>query len=154
MVRHLKFATENDIMEFIRKNFPAHSYYSSAYYKNPEAQRMDEKGWMGADLIFDLDADHMVKGNVTYEEMLSIVKKEAKKLIYEFLLNDFGLEKKDISVFFSGGRGYHIHVRNNKVYNLGSDERREIVSYITASNMNFESFIDDQLKKGKICKGD
>ncbi|MDP8012075.1 MAG: DNA primase catalytic subunit PriS [Thermoplasmata archaeon] len=147
MVRHLKFSSENEIMEFIRKNVPAHSYYSSAYYKNPEAQKMDEKAWMGADLIFDLDADHMVSGNVSYEEMLNIVKREAKKLIYEFLLNDFGFENRDINLVFSGGRGYHIHIRNNKVLNLGSDERREIVSYITASNMNFETFINDQLLK-------
>ncbi|MGC8672801.1 MAG: DNA primase catalytic subunit PriS [Thermoplasmata archaeon] len=150
MVRHMGFSSENEIIDFLIKNLPAHAYYSSAYYRDPKAQRMDDKGWMGADLIFDLDADHMVSGNFTYEEMLSVVKKEAKKLIYEFLLEDFGFNKKDLSIFFSGGRGYHIHVRNNKIYQLDSDERREIVSYITASNMSFDSFIKEQLMKGKI----
>ncbi|MCD6480148.1 hypothetical protein J7L65_05120, partial [Candidatus Bathyarchaeota archaeon] len=33
-------------------------YYSSAYYENPEAE-MERKGWLGADLIFDIDADHI-----------------------------------------------------------------------------------------------
>lgn len=150
MVRHLRFSSENELRDYIIKNLPAHSYYSSAYYREPEAQKMNDKGWMGADLIFDLDADHIVSGEYTYEEMLSIVKKEAKKLIYEFLLEDFGFDKKDLSIIFSGGRGYHIHLRNNKIYDLGSDERREIVSYITASNMSFDSFIKEQILKGKI----
>ncbi len=142
MIRHLKFSSENEIMNFIIKNVPSNSYYSSAYYKKPDAQKMDEKEWLGADLIFDLDADHIVSGETTYEDMLFIVKKETKKLIENFLLSDFGFDEKDLEIVFSGGRGYHIHVRNEKIYSLKSDERRELVSYITASNMDFMDLIN------------
>ena len=38
---------------------------------------MGEKGWCGADLIFDLDADHIVKG--PYDQMLSRVKTRDRK---------------------------------------------------------------------------
>ncbi len=142
MIRHLKFSSENEIMNFMVKNVPSHSYYSSAYYKKPDAQKMEEKEWLGADLIFDLDADHIVSGETTYENMLGIVKKETKKLIENFLLSDFGFDEKDLEIVFSGGRGYHIHVRNEKIYSLKSDERRELVSYITASNMDFMDLIN------------
>ena len=29
-----------------------------AYYENPDFD-MDKKGWIGADLVFDIDADHI-----------------------------------------------------------------------------------------------
>ncbi|MBD6956146.1 MAG: DNA primase catalytic subunit PriS, partial [Thermoplasmatales archaeon] len=141
MIRHIKFNSENEVRNFLVQNIPAHSYYSSAYYRYPEKQRMEEKEWLGADLIFDLDADHMVKGQVEYEEMLEIVKRGVKKIIDDFLIPDFGFDPEKISIVFSGGRGYHIHVRQEKVYSLGSDERRELVNYITGENANFYSFI-------------
>ncbi|MVT13427.1 MAG: DNA primase catalytic subunit PriS [Euryarchaeota archaeon] len=141
MIRHIKFNSEGDLKRFLVENIPAHSYYSSAYYRYPERQRMEEKEWLGADLIFDLDADHIVKGSVSYEEMLDIVKAGVKRIIDDYLIPDLGIDPRNISIVFSGGRGYHIHVRQGNVYNLGSDERREIVNYITGENANFNSFI-------------
>ena len=103
---------------------------------------MDEKGWLGADLIFDLDADHIsrVKG-MPYEQMLEEVKGEIKKIVDQYLLGDFGLDEKHILVSFSGGRGYHIHARDPRLWRLGSHERREIVDYITGTDLDTEAFI-------------
>jgi DNA primase small subunit len=39
---------------------------------------MKEKFWKGADLIFDLDADHLRKAPKSYSEMLELVKKETQ----------------------------------------------------------------------------
>ncbi|MBS7619135.1 DNA primase small subunit PriS [Candidatus Bathyarchaeota archaeon] len=58
MIRHLSFNNEDQLRSAIVENTPAHIYYSSAYYKNPEAE-MDKKCWLGADLVFDIDADHI-----------------------------------------------------------------------------------------------
>lgn len=58
MVRHKGFARIEDLRVFIKKNVPSNVYYSSAYYSLPEA-KMDEKGWLGSDLFFDIDADHI-----------------------------------------------------------------------------------------------
>ncbi|MDH7507545.1 MAG: DNA primase small subunit domain-containing protein, partial [Candidatus Thermoplasmatota archaeon] len=58
------------------------------------------------------------------------VKKEFYKLVNDFLLNDFGFDEKYIELYFSGGRGYHCHVKDPKILNLDSSERREIVDYI------------------------
>ncbi|MEM3769595.1 MAG: DNA primase small subunit domain-containing protein [Candidatus Bathyarchaeia archaeon] len=37
---------------------PSDAYHSCAYYENPTAE-MERKGWLGADLIFDIDVDHI-----------------------------------------------------------------------------------------------
>ena len=111
MRRHKAFSRENEAFDYIRGMVPAHVYHSAAYYRFPGAATMKEKQWQGADLIFDLDADHLPAKARSYAEMLSNVKTETTKLL-DFLLEDFGFPENNISVVFSGGRGYHIHVRD------------------------------------------
>jgi len=137
--RHLSFAKISDLHEFLIRNVPAHAYYSSAYYETPGAPTMDEKGWRGADLIFDLDADH-IRGaeDLTFEEMLDLVKKETLRVIDDFLVRDFGFGEEEIRVVFSGGRGFHIHVPSDAVIALKSHERREIVDYITGTDLDMD----------------
>lgn len=150
MRRHRAFTTSTALVSYLRKNAPAHVYYSSALYERPSAE-MDEKGWLGADLIFDLDADHIVDDKRSYPEMLDIVKKETLKLL-DFLIGDFGFEEDLIEIVFSGSRGYHVHVRDESVRKLGSKERREIVDYVTARGMKIGRFIVDAVivdEKGK-----
>lgn len=59
MIRHLGFKDATSLKEYLVKNVPMHLYYSSAYYENPQAEEMNLKNWEGADLIFDVDADHI-----------------------------------------------------------------------------------------------
>lgn len=143
MNRHLGFRHRDDLGNFLRSRSPASAYYSTAYYRTPDAGTMNEKEWLGADLIFDLDADHIEGAEkLSYQEMLEKVKEEFKKLIYDFLLTDFGFREKDIQVVFSGGRGYHIHIHRQDVLALTSHERREIVDYITGAGLDMEKFVE------------
>ena len=72
MNRHVKFGTMEEVNNYLKKMAPAHSYHSVAYYKEPGSKTMVEKKWQGADLIFDLDADHLPemeevkKGKITF----------------------------------------------------------------------------------------
>ena len=59
MIRHMQFADEVSLRDHLVHKTPAHLYYSSAYYKDPQAPDMNSKGWSGADLVFDVDADHI-----------------------------------------------------------------------------------------------
>lgn len=140
MRRHIAFSKRSHFISFIQQMIPAHIYYSSAFYQKPDAPTMGEKGWMGAELIFDLDLDHLknVK-NIGYEEGLRIVKEEFKKLVEEFLLDDFGFPQNRLQLYFSGGRGYHCHVVDPQVFRLTSSERREIVDYIIGTGLNEET---------------
>ncbi|MCJ7445325.1 MAG: hypothetical protein MUO26_12520 [Methanotrichaceae archaeon] len=89
MHRHKSYLNRGEIVDYILGMIPAHVYHSAAYYQRPAARTMNEKEWQGADLIFDLDADHLRKASKSYPEMLELVKKETLKLI-NFLLADFG----------------------------------------------------------------
>lgn len=59
MIRHMSFQDVEELKEYLAFKTPAHMYYSSAYYANPQDQNMNRKGWNGADLVFDIDADHI-----------------------------------------------------------------------------------------------
>jgi DNA primase small subunit len=55
--RHIALPTETELHKYLRNNPPMHAYHSSSYYLDPKAD-MSQKGWCGADLVFDIDADH------------------------------------------------------------------------------------------------
>ena len=57
MHRHIELPTLNDLHRYLMNNTPMHAYHSSSYYEAPTAD-MAQKGWLGADLVFDIDADH------------------------------------------------------------------------------------------------
>ena len=137
--RHLSFSKASEIRDFLVRQVPAHVYHSSAYYASPGAPTMNEKSWLGADLIFDLDADHLrgVEG-MSYPEMLAQVKVAFIRLLDDFLMGDLGFDESEIRIVFSGGRGYHAHVMSEDVLGLRSHERREIVDYITGTDLEME----------------
>lgn len=139
VMRHLSFPTRAELKKYLVEQVPSHAYYSCAYYEDPDAPTMAEKGWLGADLIFDLDADHVdgTKG-LPYEKMLERVKEEVIRLIDEFLLGDLGFDGDNLKVAFSGGRGYHVHVNDPRVMRLSSHERREIVDYVTGTDLDID----------------
>jgi DNA primase small subunit len=127
MRRHIGFFGRDELFQYIQNLIPQHCYYSTAYYEKPDAGTMAEKGWCGADLIFDLDADHIVHG--PYDLMLARVKEETEKLI-AMLTVEFGMDPKTIDLVFSGGRGYHVHVKDIAFRGWGSAERRELIDYV------------------------
>ncbi len=153
MVRHLSFNKKIIFNKFLINRYPAHCYYSSAYYTIPDAPTMQEKKWMGAELIFDLDSDHLPNAEkLNYEQQLNLVKKEFYKLVNDFLLNDFGFNEKYIRLYFSGGRGYHCHVEDPKILHLDSSERREIVDYITGRDLKEKLLFSEKITNTRKLK--
>ncbi|MHA1671656.1 MAG: DNA primase small subunit domain-containing protein [Promethearchaeota archaeon] len=72
------------------------------------------------------------------DKCLDIAKKEIIKLIDKFLLPDFALDVEKINIAFSGHRGYHLKIEDPRIRTLTSDQRREIVDYLTGENISFE----------------
>ena len=143
----MAFADQPSFSRFLTSRVPTHVYYSTALYQTPSASTMDAKVWKGADLIFDLDADHIpgVDG-LTYEEMLARVKKEMVRLLDDFILDDLGFSEDDLEVTFSGGRGYHAHIYSDKVLHLKSHERSEIVDYVAGTDLDFDWVFPEKTK--------
>jgi len=154
MIRHISFDKKKKLLSFLGERAPQHVYYSSAYYQIPDAPTMQEKNWMGAELIFDLDSDHLPNAEtMSYSEQLSAVKKEFKKLVEEFLLDDFGFDEKHLELYFSGGRGYHCHVKDPAIFDLDSNERRELVDYITGRDLQDSIIFHEQVTGRKQYGG-
>ncbi|HEV8359599.1 MAG TPA: DNA primase catalytic subunit PriS [Candidatus Thermoplasmatota archaeon] len=146
VVRHTSFRSEPDLRSYLVREGPAHVYYSTAYYENPRADAMKDKGWLGADLIFDLDADHIEAAkDKGFEDMLKLIQREAVKLAHDFLLGDLGFRPDQLRVVFSGGRGYHLHVQAPEVFSLGSAERREIVDYVEGVGLDLERVLGERV---------
>ena len=146
MMRHTAFEKKIQITDFLKERAPSDVYYSSAYYKTPDAPTMQDKNWMGAELIFDLDSDHIRDAKeLSYEKQLELVKKEFYKLVNDFLISDFGFNEKYVDLYFSGGRGYHCHVRDPKILSLDSGERREVVDYITGRDLKDSLVFHEQI---------
>ena len=130
MVRHQSAFDVGDLGTFLARERPRHVYFSAGRYEDPGARSMDEKGWLESDLVFDLDADHLPgvdEEEDSYASMLATCKDALERLL-AFLDDDFGFE--EMTVVFSGGRGYHVHVRDESVRGLDREQRREVVDFV------------------------
>ena len=170
MVRHRSATSLNGLRTLLCEAKPSDVYHSCAYYENPEVG-MDKKGWRGADLVFDIDADHIPtscdkvhdewtcgkcgssgKGATPEicpacagqkfdartwpcERCIGSAREETAKLL-DMLEQDFGFPENEVRVFFSGHRGYHVHVETEAVRTLDAMARKEIVDYITGFGLD------------------
>jgi DNA primase small subunit len=164
MVRHKAFKDFAAFSDSLLSLIPSDVYYSTAYYKRPDFD-MDQKGWLGSDVVFDVDADHIDTpckethdmwicpqcketrrglkpakcpkcGHEKLDEKpwlcdrcLIAAKEEVLKLI-QFLSEDFGVKSEEMHLFFSGHRGYHLHLISERLKTLDDVQRREIVDYV------------------------
>jgi len=145
MRRHIGFGSSDELRNYIRNLVPRHAYYSTAFYAKPDAGTMAEKEWCGAELIFDLDADHIVRG--PYDRMLARVKEETEKLL-AILTGEFGMDPRQIELVFSGGRGYHVHVLDIAFRTWGSAERRELIDYVCGIGIDPAIMLSGKLPPG------
>ncbi len=182
MVRHRRFEQIGNLRAVLADTVPSDVYHSCAYYENPDFA-MDKKGWIGSDVVFDIDADHIptpcnkihdefkcVKcgfqgRGITPEECpccgatkfenriwacdlcIKAARIEVAKLL-ELLENDFGLSEDEMRVFFSGHRGYHLHIENETVRSLDAMARKEIVDYTIGLGIRLFDKKEKEKKKG------
>jgi len=136
-IRHKGFSDMNSVRQFITERSMHSCFYSTAYWDRPFELKMSDKIWRGADLIFDLDGDHLP--GVTDKDfpgMLEVIQEQAWSLWNDFLEPEFGFDEKYLQVTFSGHRGFHLHYRDPSLFHLDSEARREIVSYIRGEGVD------------------
>jgi len=173
MVRHMSFDSASKFKVAVLRTIPKSIYYSPAYYENP-SYSMENKGWKGADLVFDIDTDsveqavaHSVRISVckdcgsvyahetsfcercgsgrVVEELIptkagiDACKDEVVKLV-EVLEDDFGASRKNITVYFSGNRGFHVHAEEETMRPLDQSARYQLVNYITLKGFSLKFF--------------
>lgn len=138
--RHLSFENPLALHDKLRNDAPLYVSASAAYYQFPSARPMPKKNWLGADIIFDLDAEPDEISPFIRRKTLEGIREKAQTLVEEYLIPDFGLSSKELQVNFSGSRGYHVRAYKKEAQMLGRQERREIVDYIEGGGLDFESF--------------
>jgi DNA primase small subunit len=183
MVRHRRFNEFQTFRSLLADTVPSDVYHSCAYYENPDFD-MDKKGWLGADLVFDIDADHIpTTCNKIHDEFrcakcgfegrgitpetcpcceatkfetkiwacdlcIQSAREETAKLL-DMLENDFGFSEHEFQVFFSGHRGYHVHIENESIRSLDALARKEIVDYVTGLGISALDMEAPREKRGK-----
>ncbi|NCN65035.1 MAG: DNA primase catalytic subunit PriS [Candidatus Altiarchaeum hamiconexum] len=129
-IRPKSFKSESELNHYLRTHQSLfHISYSAAYYEFPENE-ISRKNWLGADLLFDFD----VKTDFIEPRKIGEIWEEILKL-HDFLKCDFGFASQDIKVNFSGSKGFHVKVFDEKVRKLGKEERREILGYVMANGL-------------------
>ena len=180
MVRHLSFKSRGEALAEILKQSPSSVYCSNARYEYP-ARPIEEKGWLGAELIFDIDATDIPTGckrghdlwycekchasgklprppkctkcggpavefHGTCETCLGAAKEHALRVI-GFLVDDFGVEREAVRLYFSGNRGYHLHVFDRRFDPLDPQARGEIAEYIQGSSLPLSQSIASSIRR-------
>jgi len=143
-VRHLSFQNVAEFKEFLVRETPRNSYYSVALYSDPAAQKIEDKGYIFAELFFDIDVDHIPECNaleyhlipegtltVMSRDCVEVGKQEQLKLL-DTLTYFFGFSMSEIRMYFTGHRGFHtvVRPRDEDWLRLGSRQRRELVDFI------------------------
>ena len=140
--RHRALPTKRILLDYLQQRGPHSCFHSTAYYHDPSQRKMSDKGWLGADLIFDLDGDHLpgVSDN-DFPGMMEKIQEQAWSLWDDFLQPEFGFKEEYVQTSFSGHRGFHIHVRDPAYLHLDSNARRELVNYITGVGIDVKSIM-------------
>ena len=101
--RHIGFDSPEGLQQILTRSSPPHScFHSTAYYDRPSEYKMSEKGWRGADLIFDLDGDHLVGVDaLDFPSMLNDIQEQAHRLWNDFLEPDFGFKSEFATFTFN-----------------------------------------------------
>ena len=151
-LRHKAFSGIGQVQSFLSQRAMHSCFYSTAYWRRPYELKMAEKLWQGADLIFDLDGDHLP--GVTdrdFPGMLEVIQEQAWSLWNDFLEPEFGFTEDHLQVTFSGHRGFHLHYRDPSLFHLDSEARRELVSHIRGEGVDVQGGLaryHDQHAKG------
>ena len=180
MVRHLSFRSEGEALAEIVKQSPSSVYCSNARYQLP-TRPIEEKGWLGAELIFDIDATDIPttckRGHdVWYCEKCSTSGKlprpakcpkcggstaefhgtcqvcldaagDHARRVVDFLTEDFGVDPGAVRLYFSGNRGYHLHVFDGRFDQLDQVARGEVAEYVRGSSLPLTQTIASTLRR-------
>ena len=138
-LRHKSFSDIGQVQQFLSQRAMHSCFYSTAYWKRPHELKMADKLWQGADLIFDLDGDHLPGiTDKDFPGMLGVIQEQAWSLWNDFLQPEFGFDERHLQVTFSGHRGFHLHYRDPKFFHLDSEARRELVSHIRGEGVDVQ----------------
>lgn len=141
--RHKQFSL-SQLKKYLVEYVPSHVFYSVSLYSDPRNPDMEKKGYLGADIPFDIDADKF--SCESYRECMTKAYYVASHLL-DILREEIGVKP---SVRFSGNRGYHVVIEDEKWRKLDKDGRRNLLEYILRGFTPGEVYISKYVLKPAI----
>ena len=142
--RHNAYQSIEDLREDIVENVPNTMFYSTARYLNPSAnagvgnasetwKRKDRKS---TDLTFDLDFDH-VEGhdNLEYADQIKVIAEHTLRLV-NILETQYGVPQDKYEITFSGRRGFHVRVFDERYVHLTKYQRQQIMRHLLGEGLD------------------
>ena len=127
------FTDVRDLEDYVKATSPYAMFSSVALYDDPK----DMEGWLGAELVFDIDAKDLPLRRCQdlheHGQVCPVCLEDAKELARDTLVilkEDFGFE--EVHAVYSG-RGYHIRVLDDWAMKLDGKAREKILSYVSAA---------------------
>lgn len=170
MIRHIQLADQNELRAMLMLKTPMEVYASNATYLFPDlpmAEKAWQQADVIFDIdskdlnlgcrpshtisicdacgTISTDADCRTCGHHTNSVSLPCdtcieqARIETTKLL-EMIHQDFGIKSSDVTTYFSGNEGFHVHITDADFSKLGSPERADIIDYLM-----FQGIIPDTL---------
>ncbi len=155
--RHMRFGSPRELVAEVLREVPWGIFYSVSRYEDPSNPEMEGKGWMGADMVFDIDVKDLHPPCIEEHDFhicedgsvrrlsdpapgcrrvdwvcplcVEAGRREVLKLL-DVLQRDLGVRPDSITVYFSGHRGFHVHVEGD-LEDLAKEARAQVVEYLT-----------------------
>ena len=154
--RHLSFKSPEELRTYLVRRPPLHLYHSITYWKFPEAPIMRDKEWLGADILFEIDAPDVLGKKVaehkTLDEIISLVLPSVTRLT-ELIQEEFGVAERDIKGWYSGHRGFHIVIRDKELIEIKEGGRRTLASYLRLDTINSARECKKLLRRTPLTAG-
>ncbi|WP_456475336.1 DNA primase catalytic subunit PriS [Candidatus Pyrohabitans sp.] len=126
--RYNRISTPAQLEGMLVATAPYAAFASVSFYEKPERR----KGWLGAELVFDVDAKDLPLRPCSCSpgEVCELCLNMAKEYVLELadvLRDDFALRELH---FVYSGRGYHLRVLDREVLQMQSPERGSLLDYV------------------------
>jgi len=106
-------------------------FASVSKYQDPQIPAPSKRGLMSSDLIIDVDMKAEGSRLDWMHEVCS-----ATASVLSVLKNTFGISEDDMTLEFSGNKGFHITITDQRYTTMSRDHRSAIIEYIRGDNLS------------------
>jgi len=130
--RHQYYQNTEDLkVDLVRQGNVCAVFSSVAYYEDPQVKAPSKKGYLGADLVFDIDLP--ITGS-RYDWMYTAC--DATLDLIRVLTSELGFSEESLIVDFSGSKGFHITVSDESLRDMPKEDRTHLIQYILGEKVD------------------
>ena len=130
--RHQYYQSIVDLQsDLVRQGNVCAVFSSVAYYEDAQVKAPSKKGYLGGDLVFDIDLP--IEGS-RYDWMYTAC--DATLDLVRVLTDELGFSEESLVVDFSGSKGFHITVTDDSLRDMPKEDRTHLIQYILGEKVD------------------